>query len=64
MHRYRFVLYRPLQLLPVLFGISIVSFVLVHAIPGDPVRAIIGPKATPEVISFRARMASSLEGIT
>ena len=42
MHRFRFVLYRPLQLLPVLFGISIVSFVLVHAIPGDPVRAIIG----------------------
>ena len=40
----------PLQLLPVLFGISIVTFVLVHAIPGDPVRAIIGPKATPEVI--------------
>jgi peptide/nickel transport system permease protein len=50
MHRFRFVLYRPLQLLPVLFGISIVSFVLIHAIPGDPVRAIIGPKATPEVI--------------
>jgi peptide/nickel transport system permease protein len=50
MHRFRFVLYRPFQLLPVLFGISIVSFVLVHAIPGDPVRAIIGPKATPEVI--------------
>jgi peptide/nickel transport system permease protein len=50
MHRFRFVLYRPLQLLPVLFGISIVSFALVHAIPGDPVRAIIGPKATPEVV--------------
>jgi peptide/nickel transport system permease protein len=50
MHRFRFVLYRPFQLLPVLLGISIVSFVLVHAIPGDPVRAIIGPKATPEVI--------------
>ncbi|MGH6919787.1 MAG: ABC transporter permease [Geminicoccaceae bacterium] len=50
MHRFRFVLYRPLQLLPVLLGISIISFVLVHAIPGDPVRAIIGAKATPEVI--------------
>jgi peptide/nickel transport system permease protein len=50
MHRFRFVLYRPLQLLPVLFGISIVSFVLVHAIPGDPVRALIGPKATAEVV--------------
>jgi peptide/nickel transport system permease protein len=50
MHRFRFVLYRPFQLLPVLFGISVVTFVLIHAIPGDPVRAILGPKATPEVI--------------
>ena len=50
MHRYRFVLHRPLQLLPVVFGISIVTFVLIHAIPGDPVRTIIGAKATPEVI--------------
>ena len=50
MHRYRFVLHRPFQLLPVLFGISIVTFLLIHAIPGDPVRTIIGAKATPEVI--------------
>jgi ABC-type dipeptide/oligopeptide/nickel transport system permease component len=50
MHRYRFVLHRPLQLLPVLFGISVVTFLLVHAIPGDPVRAIIGAKVTPQVI--------------
>ena len=26
MHRYRFVLHRPLQLLPVVFGISTVSY--------------------------------------
>ena len=26
MHRYRFVLYRPFQLIPVLFGISVLSF--------------------------------------
>jgi peptide/nickel transport system permease protein len=50
MHRFRFVLHRPFQLLPVLFGISIVTFVLIHAIPGDPVRTILGAKATPEVI--------------
>jgi ABC-type dipeptide/oligopeptide/nickel transport system permease component len=50
MYRYRFVLHRPWQLLPVLFGISIVTFLLIHAIPGDPVRTIIGAKATPEVI--------------
>ena len=39
MHRYRFVLYRPFQLIPVLFGISVLSFFMVKLIPGDPVRA-------------------------
>lgn len=51
MHRFRFVLYRPLQLIPVLIGISLVSFVLVHAIPGDPARLLLGAKATPEAIA-------------
>ena len=37
--RYRFVLSRPLQLLPVLFGISLITFILVRSIPGDPARA-------------------------
>jgi peptide/nickel transport system permease protein len=51
MHRYSFVLYRPLQLIPVLFGISILSFVLVKSIPGDPVRLLLGTKATPEAVA-------------
>ncbi len=34
--RYRFILSRPLQLLPVLFGISLITFVLVRSIPGTP----------------------------
>jgi peptide/nickel transport system permease protein len=51
MHRFKFVLYRPLQLLPVLFGISIVTFVLVQLIPGDPARILLGPKATEEAIA-------------
>ena len=50
MQRFRFVLFRPVQLLPVLFGISIVTFVLIHSIPGDPVRTILGAKATPEAV--------------
>jgi len=50
MDRFKFVLYRPLQMIPVLLGISIITFVLIHAIPGDPVRTILGPKATSEVI--------------
>ena len=42
---------RPLQLLPVLFGISIITFVLVRSIPGDPARVLLGTKSTPEAIA-------------
>ncbi|WP_062204969.1 ABC transporter permease [Aureimonas sp. AU12] len=51
MHRYRFVLTRPFQLIPVLLGISIVTFVLVRSIPGDPARLILGTRATPEALA-------------
>lgn len=50
MSRYRFILYRPFQLLPVLLGISIITFVLVRSIPGDPARVLLGPRSTPEAI--------------
>ena len=51
LHRYRFILSRPLQLVPVLFGISIITFVLVRLIPGDPARVLLGAKSTPEAIA-------------
>ncbi|QWA09613.1 ABC transporter permease [Sodalis ligni] len=51
MYRYRFVLFRPLQLLPVLLGISIVTFMLVRAIPGDPARILLGVRSTPAAIA-------------
>jgi peptide/nickel transport system permease protein len=51
MHRYRFVLTRPLQFLPVLFGISVITFVLVRLIPGDPARVLLGTRATPDAIA-------------
>jgi ABC-type dipeptide/oligopeptide/nickel transport system permease component len=51
MHRFRFELYRPLQLVPVLFGISVITFVLIHAIPGDPARLLLGARATAEAIA-------------
>ncbi len=54
--RYRFILSRPLQLLPVLFGISMITFVLVRSIPGDPARALLGSRSTPEaLIRIRAQ---------
>ncbi|GAA6201219.1 ABC transporter permease [Aquicoccus sp. SU-CL01552] len=51
MSRYRFVLYRPLQLVPVLVGISIITFVLVRSIPGDPARVLLGPRTTETALA-------------
>ncbi|NDL65454.1 ABC transporter permease [Acerihabitans arboris] len=58
MHRYRFVLFRPLQLVPVLLGISLITFMLVRAIPGDPARILLGVRSTPAAIArIRAQYA-------
>ncbi|GAB2935128.1 ABC transporter permease [Hafnia psychrotolerans] len=51
MHRYRFLLWRPLQLLPVLLGISVLTFIMVRAIPGDPARILLGVHSSPEAIA-------------
>lgn len=45
-----YTLRRLLMLIPVLIGMSIITFSIVHAIPGDPARAILGDKATPEQV--------------
>ncbi|MCG8356036.1 MAG: ABC transporter permease [Kiloniellales bacterium] len=50
MERFKFVLYRPLQMIPVLFGVSVATFVLIRSIPGDPVRVLLGPRARPDMI--------------
>ncbi|MBP2243123.1 peptide/nickel transport system permease protein [Cytobacillus eiseniae] len=43
-----FILKRFLQLIPVLLGISILVFFLLHLIPGDPALTLLGQDATPE----------------
>jgi peptide/nickel transport system permease protein len=42
---------RVVQMLPVLLGISLVTFFMIHLIPGDPARNMLGPRATPERIA-------------
>jgi peptide/nickel transport system permease protein len=42
---------RLLALIPILIGISILVFMLVHLIPGKPALTILGNKATPERIA-------------
>lgn len=42
---------RLLMLIPVLIGMSIITFSIVHALPGDPARAILGERASAEQIA-------------
>jgi peptide/nickel transport system permease protein len=44
----KFVIRRLLLTIPILFLVSILVFSLVHMIPGDPARVILGEEATPE----------------
>ncbi len=41
---------RLLAAIPVLVGVSILTFLISHAIPGDPARLIVGPKASKEAV--------------
>lgn len=45
------VLRRALAALPTLVGVLVVVFLVVHLIPGDPVRALLGDQATAEQIA-------------
>jgi peptide/nickel transport system permease protein len=42
----RYAVYRILQAIPTLIGITIVSFILAHVAPGGPAEAMLGPKAS------------------
>jgi peptide/nickel transport system permease protein len=46
-----FVVIRILQMVPVLFGISLAMFVLVRVVPGDPAQMALGLYATPEAVA-------------
>ena len=47
-----FVAQRLLMLVPVAIGVTIVVFFLIHLIPGDPARTILGIHATPQRIAL------------
>jgi peptide/nickel transport system permease protein len=52
----RFVVRRLLLLLPILFGLSIIVFFWVRALPGSPAEGLLGERATPELIAaYRER---------
>ena len=41
---------RLLEMLTVLLGVSVLVFLMIHMIPGDPARLIAGMEATPEIV--------------
>jgi peptide/nickel transport system permease protein len=43
----RFILRRFGQSIVVVIGVTIATFILLHLLPGSPIRAILGPRATP-----------------
>ncbi|AKU09088.1 MULTISPECIES: ABC transporter permease [Haloferax] len=47
---FRFVLKRLLLSVPVLLGVSVVVFALVHLAPGGPVRVMLGPLSSEELV--------------
>ncbi len=46
-----YILHRILMLLPVLFGVTLVSFSLLHLVPGDPAEILGGQEATAEDVA-------------
>lgn len=49
--RYRYVAIRLLQTVPVLFGVSVVVFYIIHSAPGDPIVNMLGIEATEENVA-------------
>lgn len=43
----RYILRRLLQMIPILFGVSILIFIIVHSVPGNPYSYLFGPRVDP-----------------
>jgi len=47
-----YVVRRLLQLVPIALGVTILVFFLIHLVPGDPARTILGNHATPQKVAL------------
>ena len=47
----RFVVRRLLLLIPILFGLSILVFAWIHALPGSPAESLLGEHSTPQAVA-------------
>jgi peptide/nickel transport system permease protein len=51
MNRGQYILSRLAQMAPVLLGVTVVTFMLIHLIPGDPAETMLGIHARPEALA-------------
>jgi peptide/nickel transport system permease protein len=47
-----YTLRRLLQMIPIAFGVTLLVFFLIHLVPGDPARTMLGTRATPERVAL------------
>ena len=46
-----YIIGRLLQMIPVIIGVSLIAFVSIHFVPGDPVQIMMHGRATPEALA-------------
>ena len=51
MDRFAYILRRLVQAIPVLFGVTLIVFFMIHLVPGDPARTMLGVHATPKRVA-------------
>lgn len=49
----RYVLRRLLMVIPVVLGVTVLIFTIMYLVPGDPVKLMLGPEATPAEIAAK-----------
>ena len=47
---WKFILKRLVMMIPVLIGVTLLVYMILHFAPGDPAKVILGEQATPEQI--------------
>ena len=45
-----YIIRRTLAMIPVMFGILLLAFIVLYLIPGDPAATVAGPRASPEAL--------------
>jgi peptide/nickel transport system permease protein len=54
-----YIIKRLVLFIPTLFGITLITFILMHSLPGDPVTSMVGERASPETVArIRAELGN------